>query len=174
MLSLLLSIFCTISHALTLKEALNKVSDHPTQKAQKLETQKASIYLDKTWLNITPTISTSWQKSSTSNLEALGAPTWSLSAGINLFSGFSDFYSISARSSALSASEKTEEWTLIKNEQTVAEIFFQCLYAQKSEQAYQEAYQIGLQISEIEKNRYNRKQQDNNRVKISNKFFKYS
>lgn len=156
MLSLLLSIFFSSANALTLKEALTKVANHPVQRAQNLETQRASIYLDKSWLNIAPSISSSWQKSSTSNLDSFGSPTWSISAGINLFSGLSDFYTISARSSALSATVNEEEWTLIKNEQTVAEIFFQCLFAQKSEQAYQEAYQIGLQISDIEKNRYNK------------------
>ncbi|OQW50873.1 MAG: hypothetical protein A4S09_11140 [Proteobacteria bacterium SG_bin7] len=161
MLKALLAIFflflsASRSQNLTLKEALKLVPKHPKQYTSSLDTASAQITKTKSYLKLSPSFSGSWQKSSLTTVGNLNNPIWSISADLNLFNSFGDFSNIRAKSYSLNAAEAAEEWSLNKNELALAEIYLKCLYAQNSETAALEAYNIAAQIADIEKSRFNK------------------
>lgn len=158
LLLLISSIFSLSSHAapMTLREALKYIPQHPKQLAYNLDTQKAQVTKTKSLLNLMPALSGAWQKSSTTTAEDLNNPTWKLSADINLFQSLGDYNNIRARSFLLNSTQFTEDSALLENELKLAETYLRCLYSQNIENAALEAYRIGQQIADIEKNRFNK------------------
>ncbi len=151
---ILLPLFSSSAQTLTLKDALKLVPKHPKQQSYNLDTQNAEIGRTKSWLNLTPSISGAWQKSSTSTIDDLANPTWKLSAGLNLFSSFGDYTNIRAKGFLLAATESTEDWALNQNELQLAETYLNCLYEQNAEAAALEALKISEQIAAIEQSRF--------------------
>ncbi len=141
---------------LTLKDALRFVPKHPKQYVSTLDTESAQITKTKSYLKLSPSLSSAWKKSSTTTVDNLSNPIWSVSADLNLFNSFSDFSNIRAKTYLLNATTAAEEWALNQNELALAETYLRCLYTQNSETAALEAYKIGAQIADIEKSRFNK------------------
>jgi len=150
-------IFLTLrADALSFSEALHAAKKHPDAKIADLTLEQSQKQTHKSYLNLTPSVNLYTSQIASPSPRDFSETTWGIGTTLNLFSGLRDFHSIRQERANYRAAAALRQTEMLEREITVGQIYLECLFYQTSESSALESHNVGNQISEVARKRFER------------------
>lgn len=153
---LAISVYLQASHALTFSAALQAAKGHSEYKIDSLSLEKSQKQRQKSVWNLTPSLSLYSSRAASPDPKDFSETTWGISSTLNIFSGFGDFYNIKTESANFQSARSLRQTQQLEQELTVGQTYLKCLFYQTAEASALASHQVGTQIADIAKNRFDR------------------